>query len=404
MSTISEALFNDFVIGLDSVGGTSGISLSKNGAHESESTCEHELPSNAINLRKRRIQTSHKTIEPKSIKNKITSKKHKKASEQTSKLSYTNLLDKRTSKKISFEFDQTHSSDDSLSHQNDSDIKDEIDIMEYEASNKEPSSPLPRSFQVYDLNSMTKAMQIFKGAADDHFETWEENTKLYLKQYSNIPEDKKVTAVLLKIHGYPRMILRQHHPNLKSLDELFNALRPTYGADEFTMMNEIKQLQDESVRVFFSRLKTNLHLLGYSDSSKGNRIFLNHFINGLLPSVRTAVRALKPQRIEDAVSIAQEVESDRLTDDTRKTKKEKLDTLSQINDTLSLNVLNDKLEQMNKMIQDKLNAVNCRRKCSLVTKYDALYASLRSLQTCNELFSDRMNSEVFFVALFRSLR
>ena len=31
----------------------------------------------------------------------------------------------------------------------------------------------------YNYNFMTKVMQVFKGALDDHFETWEENTRLY---------------------------------------------------------------------------------------------------------------------------------------------------------------------------------------------------------------------------------
>jgi hypothetical protein len=30
----------------------------------------------------------------------------------------------------------------------------------------------------YSFNSMTKSMQVFKGSPDDHFETWEENTRL----------------------------------------------------------------------------------------------------------------------------------------------------------------------------------------------------------------------------------
>jgi len=131
---------------------------------------------------------------------------------------------------------------------------------------------------------MTMSMQEFKGSQDDHFETWEENTRLYLeKQCPNSTEDQRMTAVKLKIQGYPRMILRQH-PNITTLDGIFDALRPTYGADEITMLN------DESVRVYFSRLKTNLHLLGYTDSSKGNRIFLNYFFNGLLTSLRTPVK------------------------------------------------------------------------------------------------------------------
>ena len=161
----------------------------------------------------------------------------------------------------------------------------------------------------YNYNFMTKVIQVFKGALDDHFETWEENTRLYLeKQCPNISEDQKMTAVLLKIQGYPRMILRQH-PNLKPLDDIFDALRPTYGADELTMINENKQFQNESVRVYFSRLKTNLHLLGFRDTTHSDRILLNNFVDGLQSNLRLAVKRLKPQRIFDAVSIAQEVES-----------------------------------------------------------------------------------------------
>jgi len=270
---------------------------------------------------------------------------------------------KTTQKPVSFDIDTNHSSDDSMSNDDDTEMAEceDNDIVMVEDNQRDVNTTLPRIHPIYNLNSMTKSMQVFKGAADDHFETFEENTRLYLNtQYPYAPEETKVTAVLLKIQGYPRMILRQHHPYLKTLDELFNALRPTYGADEFTMINETKQLPDESVRVFFSRLKTNLYLLGYTDSSRGNRIFLNHFINGLHPSLRNAVKALKPQRLEDAVSIAQEVESDRLTDDSRKGKKDKLDTLNQMSDSSSLNVVNDKLEQMGKMIQDKFNAVNGR--------------------------------------------
>ena len=91
---------------------------------------------------------------------------------------------------------------------------------------------------------MTKSMQTFKGAVEDHFETWEENTGLYLdKQCPGITEDQRMTEVLLKIQVY-RMILRRH-PDITTLDGIFDALRPTYGADEFTMLNEIKELPDE---------------------------------------------------------------------------------------------------------------------------------------------------------------
>jgi hypothetical protein len=236
----------------------------------------------------------------------------------------------------------------------------------------------------YSYNSMTKSMQVFKGSPDDHFETWEENTRLYLeKQCPGSTEDQRITAVKLKIQGYPRMILRQH-PNIATLDDIFDALRPTYGADEITMLNEIKQMADESVRVYFSRLKTNLHLLGYNDSSKGNRIFLNHFINGLLPSLRTPVKALKPQKLLDAVAIAQEVESDRVSDDFRKKKSDSLNNLEGEQETSlqNLNAMQEKINSLEKQLADKFNNVNgkCGRLNDQIEKFNALSSSTFTAQ------------------------
>jgi hypothetical protein len=344
--------------------------VTQHGAHGSNSNDSQPMDDQVIaststdsNLKKRKATPVSKILGPVNKKTKVTNKEGGKQSPHSSSLIKKGPAGKPTSKAVSFNIENSQSSDDSMSNNDDTEMdeSDNNDIEMVEEGQKDSNRTLSQNPPIYNLNSMTKSMQVFKGAADDHFETFEENTRLYLNtQYPYAPEETKVTAVLLKIQGYPRMILRQHHPYLKTLDELFDALRPTYGADEFTMINETKQLPDESVRVFFSRLKTNLYLLGYTDASKGNRIFLSHFINGLHPGLRTAVKALKPQRIEDAVSVAQEVESDRLTDDSRKGKKEKLDTLNQMSDSASLNVINDKIEQMGKMIQDKLNAVNGR--------------------------------------------
>ena len=204
---------------------------------------------------------------------------------------------------------------------------------------------------------MTKVMQVFKGALDDHFETWEENTRLYLeKQCPNISEDQKMTAVLLKIQGYPRMILRQH-PNLKSMDDIFDALRPTYGADELTMINENKQFQNDSVRVYFSRLKTNLHLLGYRDTTQSDRILLNNFVDGLQPNIRLAVKRLRPQRIFDAVSIAQEVESCELENEANS---EMHQNACHMFGEEKVDEFNEKLEKLDQKWSSKFEALHAR--------------------------------------------
>ena len=158
------------------------------------------------------------------------------------------------------------------------------------------------------------------------------------------------------------------------------------------MLNEIKQLAVESVRVYFSRLKTNLHLLGYTDSSKGNRIFLNHFINGLLPSLRTPVKALKPQKLLDAVAIAQEVESDRVSDDGRKKKSDSLNNLENEPDLQNLNAMQEKINSLEKQLADKFNSVNgkCGRLNEQIEKFNALSSSTFTPQ--NQMSSAQSNN------------
>ena len=94
------------------------------------------------------------------------------------------------------------------------------------------------------------------------------------------------------------MILNGIKRNLKSVKDIFKALKPTYGQDELTMLANIHQLPGESVRLYYSRLKTNLGLLGYKDSTKGKRIYLNFFLTGLTPKLRSQVECLMPQRLE----------------------------------------------------------------------------------------------------------
>ena len=63
---------------------------------------------------------------------------------------------------------------------------------------KDSSMALSRTLPIYNLNSMTKSIQVFKGAADDHFETFEENTRLFLyTQYPYAPENQAIYAGLI---------------------------------------------------------------------------------------------------------------------------------------------------------------------------------------------------------------
>ena len=210
------------------------------------------------------------------------------------------------------------------------------------------------SIQRTNIFDIGKALRPFRGGANDHFETWEGNTRLLLSEKgSNLTERQKVTEVILKIEGPPRMIL-MNYPNLTTLDQVFHALRPTYGADELTMLNETKQLPEERVKVYYSRLKTNLQLLGIQDTTEGSRVSLNHFTSGLLPHLKSLVTNLKPQRLIDAVAIAHEFEIDRITTDQSR-KRKAGETMYSTLDEIGEGDLLTEMRRIQRSFFDKIN-------------------------------------------------
>lgn len=144
------------------------------------------------------------------------------------------------------------------------------------------------------------------------------------------------------------MLLRGH--NIRSIDDIFDVLRPTYGLDEYFLQQQTKQQEEDSVRVYYGKLKTNLMLIGYSDTPAASRNLLATFVNGLLPDIRRTVKALKPQTIQNAVGIANETEVEQA--ETRKKKPvEHFNHLKE--DTTSSN-------RFEKFMTDKLNAIDSR--------------------------------------------
>ena len=83
----------------------------------------------------------------------------------------------------------------------------------YESSKPKPfDTPTFRNHE-----KITKNIPKFKGGPDDHFESLIANVDLYLRsQCSALTENQKLKAVLLKIEGYPRMILQGTKNNLNN--------------------------------------------------------------------------------------------------------------------------------------------------------------------------------------------
>ncbi len=224
-----------------------------------------------------------------------------------------------------------------------------------------PTAAEPK-FTNFDYSKITKNLPRFRGTDDDHFEAWMANVRLFLReQCAHLTDHQKVTAVLLRIEGYPRFILSGIIKSLKSVKDIFKALKQTYGQDELTMLANIKQLPDETVRVYYSRMKTNLGLLGYHDATKGKRIYLNYFLSGLLPRLRSQVENLMPQRLEDALALANSFESKNSANDSKRSKKlnedytEKLNSFGNQSEKARYSSNNKKLNDRLNNMSEKLN-------------------------------------------------
>ena len=86
-------------------------------------------------------------------------------------------------------------------------------------------------------------------------------------------------------------------------DQIFQCLALTYGQDLRTVMHDTLQLAQEPVRIYVSRLRTNLSLIGIVEAT-APLVILDYFIKGLQTSIGHKVKALLPKTLSDAVFFA----------------------------------------------------------------------------------------------------
>ena len=89
---------------------------------------------------------------------------------------------------------------------------------------------------------------------------------------------------------------------INTVENIFETLQNIYGKDQRSILSNIKQLTDESVKVFSSRLKINLSLLGIQPNveNQSSLIRLDYFLKGLNDSISSRVKSLLPESYEVA--------------------------------------------------------------------------------------------------------
>ena len=156
---------------------------------------------------------------------------------------------------------------------------------------------------------------------EENLETWEMNSILYLEQFQSAiySVHDRLSATLMSITGYAREIL-ENEPNLRNTNDVFRVLRETYGKDvTHTSLINVKQTPEESVKVYFARLKLNFKKAGFDNGLKAERALLCYFIHGLRPDIEKKLQAIWLSRITAALDSALQIELDLLQNRSKKT-------------------------------------------------------------------------------------
>ena len=215
------------------------------------------------------------------------------------------------------------------------------------------------------LDRMLRYMPEFNGKAEENFESYVLGAKAALVYGVDCTVGQKLDAIKVRIGGDAREVLA-NCGKIETISELFSALHDTYGKDERSLIADVKQKPNEPVRVFATRLRSNLKILGWGchDANKPNLVSLDYFLNGLLPSLSTDVRKMLPRDLDVAVDYAIQVEGMKsaLNFDSNKSIK-KLNSVGNANtDNTPVAANNQAQASVNRSVSDKLAALSAQLK------------------------------------------
>ena len=114
--------------------------------------------------------------------------------------------------------------------------------------------------------------------------------------------------ILTKVRGNALETL-EDCGTFNTADLVFSSLKKTNGNDQRSIISNVKQLPNESVKIFSVRLKNNLRAMGIvENTSNPSVIALDYFISGLLPTISKRVKALLPETYSAAEGYAFQIE------------------------------------------------------------------------------------------------
>ena len=204
-----------------------------------------------------------------------------------------------------------------------------------------------------DIFDKIKQMPKFSGNGGENFGTWQISAKDFLDRFEFESEATKVKALLCRIEGYARQAIEAMRPEIRTIKDVFESLKVTYGQDERNLLYNCNQKQDETVKIYYSRLLTNLKICAVNSRIQQ----LQYFLQGLLPAVGVKVRSLLPTTLHMALDYAVQQEFEITTQQDQKKTRKPNENINHIQDSNSFQE-SAVLNRFDSKILDKLNAIS----------------------------------------------
>ena len=155
----------------------------------------------------------------------------------------------------------------------------------------------------------------FAGKPLDDFEAWEISCNKFINQFPGKSNLEKVNYISMGVVGHAARVLQLAPTLLDTPTSLFNVLRETFGnkrtIDE--AMSDVRQLKGETVRVYFSRVKTLL-LTCIPDNADTQKAFdsflMQYFKRGLNSDIKLTLGKLYTANSEITLTTACQIETE----------------------------------------------------------------------------------------------
>jgi hypothetical protein len=119
-----------------------------------------------------------------------------------------------------------------------------------------------RSEQPNEFAIMIKDPPKYDGLRES-CEVWNTNSRLYLEQFPNATESRKIASLLVAFQGTAREIAESKGP-YRTVEEQYCAIRAVFGTEKNHFLKALgtKQESEESIQAFVARLQCNLNQAG----------------------------------------------------------------------------------------------------------------------------------------------